>query len=337
MKKLTTLILSMLVAQISYGQIDNTTKNKIKAYYFIAENLYGKGEYSNALDKINEIESLSNGMKMATSQNLKIKTLVKLKEYQKAKRELELLYGLNPSNDIYKEIAEYSSKIDDGVEVEQLALKRKKEQERIANIMQSTGATSNEYKELTKSFESKGITSQFTSEDVLLLRDAKRLARIKEEQKAIDRKKQQRLNYADEFYNDRAVYEERDRYGFIDRTGAIAISLKYEKVKDFSNGLAAVRKNGKWGYVNKNGTLIIPLKFVFAAEFSEGLAAVAKYENQYGNSKCGYINTKGVLIIPYLYSLYWKDLYFKNGFAVVSIPGKGRYKIDKQGKKYKMR
>lgn len=114
MKKLTTLILFLLAAQFSYGQLDNTTKNKIKAYYFTAENLYEKGEYSKVLDKIGEIES--NGVKVATSQNLKIKTLVKLKQYQKAKEELDVLYSLNPSKEIYEQIAEYSSVIDTGIE-----------------------------------------------------------------------------------------------------------------------------------------------------------------------------------------------------------------------------
>ena len=98
MKKLTTLILFLLIAQISYGQIDNTTKNKIKAYYFTAENLYEKGEYSKALDKISEIEAF--GVKLATSQNLKVKTLVKLKQYQKAKEELGVLQRSSGSSSL---------------------------------------------------------------------------------------------------------------------------------------------------------------------------------------------------------------------------------------------
>lgn len=116
MKKLTTLILFSLIAQISFGQIDNTTKNKIKAYYFTAENLYEKGEYSKALDKISEIETF--GVKLATSQNLKVKTLVKLKQYQKAKDELDALYSLNPNKEIYGDIAQYSSVIDDNLKAE---------------------------------------------------------------------------------------------------------------------------------------------------------------------------------------------------------------------------
>tara|TARA_B110000046_G_C13002698_1_gene402928 strand:+ start:1241 stop:2158 length:918 start_codon:yes stop_codon:yes gene_type:complete len=123
MKKLTTLILFLLIAQISYGQIDNTTKNKIKAYYFTAENLYEKGEYSKALDKISEIEAF--GVKLATSQNLKVKTLVKLKQYQKAKEELDALYSLNPNKEIYEDIAEYSSVIDDNLIAENEAREKR--------------------------------------------------------------------------------------------------------------------------------------------------------------------------------------------------------------------
>ena len=123
MKKLITLILFLLIAQICFGQIDNTTKNKIKAYYFTAENLYEKGEYSKALDKISEIETF--GVKLATSQNLKVKTLVKLKQYQKAKEELDALYSLNPNKEIYEDIAEYSTVIDDNLKAENEAREKR--------------------------------------------------------------------------------------------------------------------------------------------------------------------------------------------------------------------
>tara|TARA_B110000211_G_C14063635_1_gene546713 strand:- start:204 stop:1169 length:966 start_codon:yes stop_codon:yes gene_type:complete len=128
MKKLTTLILFLLIAQVSLGQIDNVTKNKIKVMYLSAENYYKSNEYTKTLNEINKIESLSKGLKLATAQNLKVKSLIGLNRFKEAQKELEVLYNLNPNSDILTDIAQYSSKIDEGInkarEAEQKELKR---------------------------------------------------------------------------------------------------------------------------------------------------------------------------------------------------------------------
>ncbi|ADY29544.1 leucine rich repeat (LRR) protein [Cellulophaga sp. RHA_52] len=179
MKKITILTFFFLISQISFGQLDNVTKNKIKAYYFTAEELYNNGAYSKALDKLESLEELSKGIKLATSQNLKVKILVKQNELIKAKQELEILYTLNPSKAIFKDIASYSNKIDEGIEAEQIILEKKREQERIESVMLSTGTTRSEYDELTKLSISQGGNGLFNTEDVKQLRENKRIARIK--------------------------------------------------------------------------------------------------------------------------------------------------------------
>ena len=41
--------------------------------------------------------------------------------------------------------------------------------------------------------------------------------------------------------------------GFINKTGKVVISIKYEEVHYFNNGLSDVKYQGKYGYIDKNG------------------------------------------------------------------------------------
>lgn len=134
MKKLTTLILFLAVTQICFGQLDNATKNKIKVMYLSADNFYKSNEYSKTLNEIDKIESLSNGLKLATAQNLKVKSLIGLNRFKEAQKELNVLYNLNPSSEILADIAQYSSKIDAAIKAEQIVINKKREADRIAQM-----------------------------------------------------------------------------------------------------------------------------------------------------------------------------------------------------------
>lgn len=48
----------------------------------------------------------------------------------------------------------------------------------------------------------------------------------------------------------------------------------YEEVKNFTDGLAAVKQNGKWGYIDETGKMVISPKYDWAGQFSEGVAVV---------------------------------------------------------------
>tara|TARA_B110000046_G_scaffold102424_1_gene110057 strand:- start:2483 stop:2842 length:360 start_codon:yes stop_codon:yes gene_type:complete len=89
-------------------------KTKVKTYYLAAESYYEKEEYSKVLDKIIEIETFYN-LPIATLKNLKVKTLIKLKQYKKAKVELEILYTLNPDGNILSELSDHLIAIDEGL------------------------------------------------------------------------------------------------------------------------------------------------------------------------------------------------------------------------------
>ncbi len=129
MKKLL-LLLFTIVSITVYGQ-DQATKNKIKVLYFSAEELYNNKEYTATIHKIEEIETLLNGSKLGTAQNLKVKAYIGLKKYQKAKQEMEILQTLSLSDGILKEMASYSIVIDKKIEEEKekIAAENKKRNE----------------------------------------------------------------------------------------------------------------------------------------------------------------------------------------------------------------
>lgn len=141
MKKITYTIILLLVANVSHSQISEQTKNKIKVQFLRAQDNYKSAKYLDAIKNIDEIENLLNGIRNPSAQNLKVKCLIGAKRYKKAQKELEVLYGLNPSQNILKDIASYEYKIQEGfkseklrIERERLAEIRRKEQIRLANI-----------------------------------------------------------------------------------------------------------------------------------------------------------------------------------------------------------
>ncbi len=141
MKKIIYTIILLLAVNMSYSQISEQTKNKIKVKFIRAQENYDSAKYLDAIKNIDEIENLLNGSKNPTAQNLKVKALIGAKQYQKAQKELNILYSLNPSQNILKDIASYEGKINDGIKSEKLRSEkerleevRRKEQQRLAKI-----------------------------------------------------------------------------------------------------------------------------------------------------------------------------------------------------------
>lgn len=63
-------------------------------------------------------------------------------------------------------------------------------------------------------------------------------------------------------------------FGFIDASGAVVITPRFEAAAGFSEGLARVRQDGRWGYVDPAGELVIAPRFLDASDFSAGRARV---------------------------------------------------------------
>lgn len=151
MKSLITLTFVVLFSQTVISQ-SNTTMNKARAMYSTAELLYESGKYTKVIEKIEAIETLLNGSKLESAQNLKIKALVASGQFQKAQKELNILYSLEPDDDIFKDIAQYSIKIDEGLIQNKLAAQAKIAQGK--RLEQKKIATDEAY----KYFESKHCT-----------------------------------------------------------------------------------------------------------------------------------------------------------------------------------
>ena len=83
----------------------------------------------------------------------------------------------------------------------------------------------------------------------------------------------------------------KDKWGYIDRNGKIAINPQFGEAELFSQGLAAVKVKDKWGYIDRSGTLMVVPQFEFADGFKGGLAAVAVY--QWGLDWIGWIDRTG--------------------------------------------
>ncbi|GAP96726.1 WG repeat-containing protein [Leptolyngbya sp. NIES-2104] len=111
--------------------------------------------------------------------------------------------------------------------------------------------------------------------------------------------------------------------GFIDTKGNLIGSVKLETSDTFHNGLLMAKgENNKKGYVDKTGRWAVQPKFDEASDFYEGLAAVKI------NDKWGYINKDGNFVVQTQFDNA-KDL--SEGLALVKKENKCSY-INTSGK-----
>jgi hypothetical protein len=98
---------------------------------------------------------------------------------------------------------------------------------------------------------------------------------------------------------------DREKWGYIDKTGHVVIKPTYSDALYFSNGLAPVLINNKWGYINRTGKVVIEPQYDTAYPFIGELALVSiKYSNnvnQIDKIYFGYIDKTGKYI--------WKPSY----------------------------
>lgn len=134
------------------------------------------------------------------------------------------------------------------------------------------------------------------------------------------------------------------KYGYIDTKGTMVIRPQFDSAHRFQEGLAGVVMGGekrtgrdgyifylggKFGYIDRKGKLVIPLgTFSFGRGFSEGLAEVG-VNGCKGENCTGYADKNGKLVINNQFS---SGSEFREGLAVVEIPGGKRGVIDKNGK-----
>jgi hypothetical protein len=155
------------------------------------------------------------------------------------------------------------------------------------------------------------------------------------------------------------------KWGFIDRTGRIAIEPRYQATLGFSSidsdvlhvvaanimyfqdvpvpednltadSLAPVTLGGKVGYIDRTGRMVIAPTFAAGLWFQESLAAVnvgGEGRNPYvRGGKWGYIDRTGKMVIEPAYDNAWG---FRNGVACVCMLEGGKRKygyIDRSGR-----
>ncbi len=125
-----------------------------------------------------------------------------------------------------------------------------------------------------------------------------------------------------------AVYDrETERYGYIDKSGNMVITLDEQCWGgNFNEGFALIRKSGgvPWGFINKSGEMVITLPegtYRDVEPFFEGRAKV------WDGNGYGFIDTTGKLVIPCEYTCYEG---FSDGLVPVTKDGKCGY-VDRDG------
>jgi hypothetical protein len=126
------------------------------------------------------------------------------------------------------------------------------------------------------------------------------------------------------------------KYGFINKTGEVAIPLRFDprpgqlesmSLSRFTEGLAPIMFGNFYGYIDHKGNTVIPPVFRDAGQFSEGLASITTADGQRG-----YIDTAGAFVIKLTSG---RGGGFNNGLATLAVEINGRTKIgyiDRTGK-----
>ena len=169
-----------------------------------------------------------------------------------------------------------------------------------------------------------------------------------------------------------APVDQNDKWGFVDKTGKVAIPLTFDDVRSFTEGLAAAKSGNKWGYIDTKGAYVIQPQYQSRpGHFQQGLAAVLvgtkwQYVDKTGKKafeqtfddamdfseglaavkvggKWGFIDTTGRTVIQPQFALNYMNsvdpsyspLGFRGGLAAVTVAGgdkKSMQYIDKTGK-----
>lgn len=81
------------------------------------------------------------------------------------------------------------------------------------------------------------------------------------------------------------------KWGYLSKSGEIAIEPRFENAYDFYGELATAKMGGKWGCIDKSGKIIIPCDYDFLFPFLGDYTAFAKA------GKWGYLGRDGKVLI----------------------------------------
>lgn len=112
-----------------------------------------------------------------------------------------------------------------------------------------------------------------------------------------------------------------DKKGYLNEKGEVVIPAKFRGGWDFYQGLAKVEFNNKRGYIDLNGKVIIPIRYEDGTNFQQGRAIL------FNKKKCAIIDLNGKFIKPFIFDFAWD---YVAGYAVVSSEKKFYY-VDLNG------
>lgn len=122
--------------------------------------------------------------------------------------------------------------------------------------------------------------------------------------------------------------ETEGRYFLVDRAGKRLHEKGYHCITRMSEGLAAARWKDKWGYLDREGHLAIAPRFVRAKPFGEGWAAVfltdrARQEGDVeGEGKWGFIDLRGRFVTQVKYRATEVGVFSQGLVAMEGLPPK---------------
>ena len=83
-----------------------------------------------------------------------------------------------------------------------------------------------------------------------------------------------------------------DKWGVLTANGEQLAEVKFDSVGVFHDGLAVVKAAERYGYIDRSGAIVIPIQWMTAYDFSEGLAALRVDKKHFQ-----FINTAGTVVI----------------------------------------
>lgn len=83
-----------------------------------------------------------------------------------------------------------------------------------------------------------------------------------------------------------------DKWGVLTADGEQLAEVKFDSVGVFHDGLAVVKAAERYGYIDRSGAIVIPIQWMAAYDFSEGLAALRVDKKHFQ-----FINTVGTVVI----------------------------------------
>jgi len=130
-------------------------------------------------------------------------------------------------------------------------------------------------------------------------------------------------DFAGEFSEGLAHVQQDDLFGYLDNTFKWIIEPRFHEAAEFHQGFAAVGLDGKTGYIDRKGELVVPAKYARGGAFSEGLAPVVV------GTRTGFIDTTGRMVIEPAFDTAQP---FSEGLAAVRVNHRWGY-IDTRGQR----